>query len=88
MTGDQRDSRRPDSRGEGTPPRRGGASTGGEYAGVGIQLGMTIVLSALLGYWLDKKLGTGPWLLIVLVFVGAAAGFYSLYRRVIGGGRK
>ncbi len=49
---------------------------------------MTIVLSALLGYWLDKKLGTSPWLLIVLVFVGAAAGFYSLYRRVIGGGRK
>ena len=68
-------------------------STGAEYAGLGIQLGLTFALFALLGWWLDQRLGTSPWLLIVLVFVGAAAGFYSVYRRVFppngggGGGR-
>jgi ATP synthase protein I len=75
----------------GRPPRDGrpsGGSSGAEFAGVGIQLGMTFALFALAGWWLDRKLGTSPWLLIVLVFVGAAAGFYSVYRRVIGGGRK
>jgi F0F1-type ATP synthase assembly protein I len=36
-----------------------------------------------IGKWLDGKLGTAPWLLIVGAFVGAAAGFYSLYRKVM-----
>ena len=56
------------------------------FAGVGIQLGLTLTLFALLGRWLDARLGTSPWLLLVCVFVGAGAGFYSIYRRVIGGG--
>ena len=77
---------------EGTPPRRGektpaglprpAASTGSEFAGVGLQFGFSIVLFAFAGYWLDKKLGTSPWLLILLVFVGAGAAFYSMYRRL------
>ncbi len=57
------------------------------FAGVGLQLGMTLTLFALLGHWLDRKLGTSPWLLVLLIFVGAVAGFYSIYRRVIGTGR-
>ena len=70
-------------------PGRGGRQSGpsaAAFAGVGIQLGLTLTLFALLGRWLDTRLGTGPWLLLVCVFVGAAAGFYSIYRRVIGGG--
>lgn len=66
--------------------RRSGGNGAAAYAGVGIQLGLTFVLFALLGRWLDARLGTSPWLLLVCVFVGAAAGFYSIYRRVIGGG--
>ena len=68
---------------------RGGRSSGpsaAAFAGVGIQLGLTLTLFALLGRWLDARLGTSPWLLLLCVFVGAAAGFYSIYRRVIGGG--
>ena len=79
----------------GAPPpesqdERQARSTGAEYAGLGLQLGATFALFAFFGWWLDKRLGTGPWLTIVLVFVGAAAGFYSVYRRVFpsGGGRK
>ena len=70
-------------------PGRGGRQSGpsaAAFAGVGIQLGLTLTLFALLGRWLDTRLGTSPWLLLVCVFVGAAAGFYSIYRRVIGGG--
>jgi F0F1-type ATP synthase assembly protein I len=72
-----------------TAHRRADSSTssGAEYAGVGLQLGMTFVMFALAGYWLDRKLGTSPWLLIVMVVVGFAAGFYSVYQRVIGSGR-
>jgi F0F1-type ATP synthase assembly protein I len=36
-----------------------------------------------LGQWLDRKLGTAPWLLIVGVFVGAGASFYSMYRKLM-----
>jgi ATP synthase protein I len=75
---DPGDARRPE------PPHERPRSTGAEYAGLGLQLGMTFALFAFLGWWLDERLGTSPWLLILLVFVGGAAGLYSIYRRVIG----
>ena len=43
----------------------------------------SIVLFRLVGMWLDRKLGTDPWLLIVGVFTGGAAGFWSMYRRLV-----
>jgi F0F1-type ATP synthase assembly protein I len=58
-------------------------SSGAEFAGLGVQFGATLALFAYAGYWLDRKLGTSPWLLILLVFVGAGAAFYSVYRKVI-----
>lgn len=66
------------------PARRG--SSGSELAGVGIQFGLAVALFALAGNWLDHRLGTSPWLLIVMVFVGAGAAFYSIYRKVFGPG--
>lgn len=33
-----------------------------------------------LGYWLDGKLGTSPYLSLVGLFLGIAAGFYQLYK--------
>lgn len=78
--------------GSGREPRRGSRASSGpsaaEFAGVGLQLGMTLALFAFVGHWLDGKLGTSPWLLVLLIFVGAAAGFYSIYRRVIGPGTR
>lgn len=56
--------------------------SGSEFAGVGFQFAATIVLFALAGIWLDKRLGTSPWLVLVFVFGGAALGFWSMYRRV------
>jgi ATP synthase protein I len=67
------------------PPRTkgdGGAS-GGDVAGVGLQFAASIILFLFVGQWLDRKLGTAPWMLIVGVFGGAAAGFYSMYRKLM-----
>ena len=52
------------------------------FAGAGIQFAVAIVVFLLLGQWADRKLGTSPVLLLIGVFVGGGAAFYSLYRRV------
>jgi len=62
--------------------------SGGEYAGAGLQLAMTLVAFMFLGIWLDKRLGSTPWFVIICVFVGAAAGFYSIYRRLMGSAKR
>ena len=56
--------------------------TGAEFAGIGVQFAVTILVFVFLGVWLDRRLGTSPWLLLIFVFVGAAGGFYSMYRRI------
>jgi F0F1-type ATP synthase assembly protein I len=61
--------------------RRKGIS-GSEFAGVGLQFAVTLVVFALAGIWLDKRLGTSPWLLIVLVMGGAGLGFWTMVRRL------
>jgi len=38
------------------------------------------VVGALVGWFLDKWLGTSPWLLILFVGFGIAAGFNNVYR--------
>jgi F0F1-type ATP synthase assembly protein I len=58
-----------------------------QFAGAGFQFALTVVLSVVAGVWLDGKLGTSPWLTIVLIFLGAALGFYSLYRNLMKGQR-
>lgn len=55
----------------------------GEVAGVGLQFALAIVLFLLLGRWLDERLGTEPWLLLLGVVVGAVGGFYSMYRQLV-----
>jgi ATP synthase protein I len=47
-----------------------------------LELVAATVLGAGLGYGLDRWLGTGPWLLVVGVVLGAAAGFLAVYRLV------
>jgi ATP synthase protein I len=68
--------------------RRAAAPSLGEYAGVGLQFAMSIVVFMFLGMWLDRTLGSSPWLLILFVFVGASAGFYSIYRKLMDAQRR
>jgi ATP synthase protein I len=49
---------------------------------VGLELVAATVLGAGLGYGLDRWLGTGPWLLVVGVVLGAVAGFLAVYHLV------
>lgn len=41
-----------------------------------------------LGLWLDSKLGTKPWLAIVLTFVGVASGIYEVAKILIEAARE
>ena len=65
------------------PRRSSTPASGAEYAGAGLQLAVTLVVFMFFGIWLDKRLGSSPWFVIICVFVGAAAGFYSLYRKLM-----
>lgn len=39
-----------------------------------------VVVGSLIGWWLDRWLGTAPWLLILFFTLGAAAGFLNVTR--------
>lgn len=58
-------------------------ASAGEVAGVGLQFAGAILLFLFAGRWLDSRLGTAPWLLLLGVFVGAGAGFFSIYRQLV-----
>jgi ATP synthase protein I len=45
-----------------------------------LMLPSSIVVGLFLGYFLDKLLGTHPWLLLAFLLLGTASGFYSLIR--------
>jgi ATP synthase protein I len=55
------------------------------YAGLGLTLVASTGLFLFLGWWLDGKLGSVPLFTIVGAFVGAGAGFYHMYRRLLAG---
>ena len=50
------------------------------YSTVGLEMGLSVAVGAIIGYYLDKWLHTDPWLLIVFLIFGVIAGFRSLYR--------
>ena len=52
-------------------------------AGAGIQFAATAALCTAAGWWLDSRLGSSPWLLLVGGLVGAVGAFYRLYRTLI-----
>jgi len=49
-------------------------------------IGMTMVLSTIIGmaagYYADRWLGTSPWLMLLGLMFGIAAGFVSMFRAV------
>lgn len=65
-----------------TSPDRGPQTTYLRYAGAGFTFAGTFLVMGAIGWWLDGKLGTGPWLLLVGIFLGATGGFISLVKKV------
>ena len=55
-----------------------------QYAHMGLELAGAVVVLGLLGLWLDYVMGTGPWLLVVGVMIGAVGGMYLFIKAAIG----
>jgi len=49
------------------------------YSSVGLELGFSVAIGIVSGYYLDQWLGTSPWLTIFLLLCGVAAGFKRIY---------
>ena len=62
------------------PPDRQSAA---QYAGLGVTFAGGIVLFTLLGLWVDGRLGSSPWGLLVGVFGGFALSLLWIYRRLV-----
>jgi F0F1-type ATP synthase assembly protein I len=56
--------------------------SGADFAGVGIQFALAIILFLYVGQWIDKRVGTNGLFTILGVFVGAGGAFYGIYRKV------
>ena len=65
------------------PPPTSKLGSAGAAAGMGLQFAISVLLFLLAGQWLDRKLGTEPLFLILFVFVGAGASFYSIYHKLV-----
>ena len=68
---------------EGTEPRRRPASNQRQMSfayRVLIEMVVGVAVGGFLGWWLDRWLGTAPILLVVMLFVGFAAGALNAYR--------
>jgi ATP synthase protein I len=56
-----------------------------DSAAVGIQFTGTILVFLFAGRWLDGRLGTDPWLLLLGLFLGFVLGTLWIYRRLMAG---
>lgn len=56
----------------------------GPYISLGVEFTAAILICLGLGWWADRRFQTIPLLTILGAFFGMAAGFYRLYRTVLG----
>ena len=50
------------------------------YSAIGLEMGLSVAIGVTLGYFLDRYLGTQPWLTLIFLMIGVVAGFRSLFR--------
>lgn len=70
-----------------SPPPANKGPSALKYAGLGIQIAVTVALLAWVGSWLDGKLGTGGVITVGLVLIGFGGMMVSLVRELRGGKR-
>ena len=61
-------------------PRRPDLRRLAELSSLGLMLPSSIAIGLFFGYFLDRRLGTAPWLLLVFTVLGIASGLLSLFR--------
>lgn len=60
-----------------------GAPQGGDHVAVGLQFAAGLLLFTFAGSWLDERLGTSPWLLLLGVFLGFGLSLLWIYRKLV-----
>lgn len=63
--------------------RRPPLAEGAEFLGHGMAWALSTLLFLFLGRYVDGWLGTRPIFTIIGAFIGAGAGFYSIYHSVV-----
>ena len=64
------------------PKESDNGSSGVDFGAIPFQLAFSLLAGVYGGEWLDKKLGSAPWLLITGVFLGAGLSFYNIYEKL------
>jgi len=83
----RRDALLAEARGEkGLGGSQGGADP--RLMGLGLQFVVAILLCLYAGMWLDAKLHTAPWLMLIGALIGASGGFYTMFRVLMSADRK
>lgn len=47
---------------------------------IGFQVAFSVFIGLAVGVWLDSRIGTFPWLTLIFLVLGVAAGFLNYYR--------
>jgi ATP synthase protein I len=56
--------------------------------GLGMELAGAVVGFTLLGYWIDRHFGSGPWGLLICVALGLVGGMYNMIRASLAASRE
>ena len=68
--------------GKRTRPSPNSGLSAADFAGVGMQFALAVIVFLFAGQWLDNRLGTNGLFTIAGVFVGAGGAFYAMYRKI------
>jgi ATP synthase protein I len=49
------------------------------YSSLSFSIALSILFGLVIGYWLDKKFETSPWLTLIFIGLGVIAGFRNIY---------
>lgn len=87
MTDQSRTSQEP-AKPSGSGDRSGEGSSASLYAGAGLQFALPLLAGLFGGQWLDRRFGTGPWLMLLGMLLGGGAGFYTMYVKLMAAQRR
>lgn len=64
--------------------KTGSSAGAGRAMRAGVDMVAALVVGGFLGYWIDVWLGSKPFGMIIMFFLGAGAGFMNIYRSQMG----